>query len=79
MVPIGTSKNPFSGSYNGNGFKIIGLTDKTPDTTLLGNAVNANLYNITFANGETPNYDIEAERFVCKDAVECQIYDIFFE
>ena len=42
-IPIGTSDNPFTGSYNGNGFKIVGLTDNTPSTTLFGSANRAKL------------------------------------
>lgn len=49
-IPIGTSDNPFTGSYNGNRFKIIGFTDKHSDITLFGSANGANLYNITFRN-----------------------------
>lgn len=47
-IPIGTSDNPFTGSYNGNGFKIIGFTDKHSDSTLFGSTNSADLYNITF-------------------------------
>lgn len=76
-IPIGTSDNPFTGSYNGNGFKIIGFTDKHSDSTLFGSANGADLYNITFSNKNTEtdgNKDI-----VCKSENECQIYDIFSE
>ena len=57
-VPIGTKDDPFSGSYNGNGFEIIGLTITDPDATRIGMfgwAENANIYNITLRD-----YDIES-------------------
>ena len=76
-IPIGTSDNPFTGSYNGNGFKIVGFTDKHSDCTLFGNANDANLYNITFSNKNTENVD--NKDIVCKSEDECHIYDIFFE
>lgn len=78
-ISIGTPDHPFTGSYNGNGFKITGLSDTPSVTPLFGNATCANLYNITFANPKIQNIDIEAESFVCKYPEECQIYDIFFE
>lgn len=74
-IPIGTSDNPFTGSYNGNGFKIIGLTDMHSDITLFGSANGANLYNITFSNAK----NVDNSDLVCKSQNECQIYDIFFE
>ncbi len=76
-IPIGTSDNPFTGSYNGNGFKIIGFTDKHSDSTLFGNADGADLYNITFSNKNSENVD--NKDIVCKSEDECKIYDIFFE
>ena len=78
-IPIGTSDNPFTGSYNGNGFKIVGLTDNTPSTTLFGNANSAKLYNITFSNDGIRNTNCEAKDFVCGSEENCQIFDIFFE
>lgn len=78
-ISIGTPDHPFTGSYNGNGFKITGLSDTPSVTPLFGNATHANLYNITFANPKIQNIDIEVESFVCKYPEECQIYDIFFE
>lgn len=54
---IGTRANPFTGSYNGNGFEIKGLTMTDPYAPLIGMfgyAENANLYNITLRD-----YDIE--------------------
>lgn len=56
-VPIGTADAPFTGSFNGNGCEIIGLTITNPDTKiagLFGYAENANIYNITMRD-----YDIE--------------------
>ena len=54
---IGTRANPFTGSYNGNGFEIKGLTMADPYAPLIGMfgyAENANIYNITLRD-----YDIE--------------------
>lgn len=52
-VPIGTKDEPFTGSYNGNGYEIIGLTMADPDAELaglFGAAKGAHLYNITMRN-----------------------------
>ncbi len=50
-IPIGTWDNPFTGTYNGNGFEITGLTMKNPDAELVGlfgvARDNAQIYNIT--------------------------------
>ncbi|MDE5596345.1 MAG: hypothetical protein K2J04_00755, partial [Lachnospiraceae bacterium] len=49
-VPIGTLDNPFTGSFNGNGYEIIGLTMTDPDAEIIGLfgvAKNAQIYNIT--------------------------------
>lgn len=57
-IPIGTKDDPFAGSYNGNGFEIIGLTMTDPDATRIGMfgwTENANIYNITLRD-----YDIES-------------------
>lgn len=55
-VPIGTWDDPFTGSFNGNGFEIIGLTMTDPDTKIIGLfgvAKNAHIYNVTMRD-----YDI---------------------
>ena len=55
-VPIGTWDHPFTGSFNGNGFEITGLTMKDPDTKIIGLfgvAKNAHIYNVTMRD-----YDI---------------------
>ena len=55
-VPIGTWDDPFTGSYNGNGFEIIGLTMTDPDAEIIGLfgvTKNAHIYNITLRD-----YDI---------------------
>lgn len=55
-VPIGTMEHPFTGSYNGNGFEIIGLTMTDPNAEIIGLfgvAENAHIYNITMRD-----YDI---------------------
>lgn len=52
-IPIGTKDEPFTGSYNGNGYEIIGLTMTDPDAELaglFGAASGAHLYNITMRN-----------------------------
>ncbi|MDE7303114.1 MAG: peptidoglycan DD-metalloendopeptidase family protein [Oscillospiraceae bacterium] len=57
-MPIGTKEAPFTGSYNGNGFEIIGLTITDPNATRIGMfgwTENANIYNITLRD-----YDIES-------------------
>ena len=49
--PIGTWDNPFTGTFNGNGYEIIGLTMTNPDAELVGlfgvARDNAQIYNIT--------------------------------
>lgn len=55
-TPIGTWENPFTGTFNGNGFEITGLTMTDPDAKLVGLfgvARGAELYNITMRD-----YDI---------------------
>lgn len=52
-IPIGTKDEPFTGSYNGNGYEIAGLTMTDPDAELaglFGAAEGAHLYNITMRN-----------------------------
>lgn len=48
-VPIGTEKHPFTGSFNGNGYEITGLTMTDPEaelTGLFGAAKDAHIYNV---------------------------------
>ena len=48
-VPIGTWDNPFTGTFNGNGFEIAGLTMTGPDAEIIGLfgvAQNAHIYNV---------------------------------
>lgn len=55
-APIGTWDAPFTGTFNGNGFEIIGLTMTDPDAEivgLFGVAKNAHIYNVTMRD-----YDI---------------------
>lgn len=55
-VPIGTAGEPFTGSFNGNGCEITGLTMKDPDAEvagLFGYADGAKIYNVTLRD-----YDI---------------------
>lgn len=49
-IPIGTWEAPFTGSYNGNGYEIRGLTMTSPDAEIIGMfgvAEKAHIYNIT--------------------------------
>lgn len=55
-IPIGTWDNPFTGTFNGNGFEIVGLTMTDPDADIIGLfgvAKAANIYNVTLRD-----YDI---------------------
>ena len=48
-VPIGTWDNPFTGTFNGNGFEIAGLTMTDPDAEIIGLfgvTQNAHIYNV---------------------------------
>lgn len=48
-VPIGTWDNPFTGTFNGNGFEIAGFTMTDPDAEIIGLfgvAQNAHIYNV---------------------------------
>lgn len=56
-IPIGTEAKPFTGSYCGNGYEIIGLTMTDPDAKIIGLfgvADGAEIYNITMRD-----YDIQ--------------------
>lgn len=49
-IPIGSREQPFTGSFNGNGFEIRGLTMTDPNAKLaglFGEARGAKIYNIT--------------------------------
>ena len=49
-IPIGTWEKPFTGTFNGNGFEIIGLTMTDPEAKIIGLfgvAKEAHIYNIT--------------------------------
>ena len=57
-VPIGTWDAPFTGTYNGNGFEITGLTMTDPDAEIIGLfgvAKNAHIYNITLRDYDITN------------------------
>ena len=48
-VPIGTWDNPFTGTFTGNGFEIVGLTMTDPDAEIIGLfgvAKKAHIYNV---------------------------------
>lgn len=56
--PLGTMDEPFTGSYNGNGFEIIGLTATDEETELagmFGAARDAHIYNITLRDHNIRN------------------------
>lgn len=56
--PLGTMDEPFTGSYNGNGFEIIGLTAADEETELagmFGAARDAHIYNITLRDRNIRN------------------------
>ena len=58
--PVGTVEEPFTGSYNGNGYEIIGLTAAEPDAEpagMFGAARDAHIYNITLRD-----YNIERNK-----------------
>lgn len=50
---IGDEEHPFTGSFNGNGYEIIGLKNTDPNAVyigLFGYAEGANIYNVTLRN-----------------------------
>lgn len=56
-TPIGTWDDPFTGTYNGNGYEITGLTMTNPHAELIGlfgvARDNALIYNITLRDFDT--------------------------
>lgn len=63
-VPIGTSGKPFTGSFNGNGCEITGLTMKDPDAEvigLFGYADGAKIYNVTLRDYDIAEAGANAE------------------
>ena len=56
-IPIGTWDNPFTGTFNGNGYEIIGLTMTDPNAEIIGMfgvaRDNAQIYNITLRDFDT--------------------------
>lgn len=83
-IPIGTIEEPFTGSFNGNGCEIKGLTMKDPDAKvigLFGYTDGAKIYNITLRD-----YDISEAGKNMKDksispilvfGTDTQCYDNF--
>jgi len=79
-VSIGDSGNPFTGTFNGNGFEIKGLKMTDPAAQfigLFGYAKGATIYNVTLR-------DVDIERAggtgkhvgaICAMAESCNIYD----
>ncbi len=62
-IPIGTMEHPFTGSYNGNGFEIAGLTMTDPEAEhagLFGVARDADIYNIMMRDASLANMDEDA-------------------
>lgn len=81
-VPIGTEENPFTGSYNGNGCKITGLTMTDPETKIIGffgYAREAHIYNVTMEELDIREAGSKAfpksAGAICALAEECRIYD----
>lgn len=63
-IPIGTHDNPFTGSYQGNGYEIKGLTMKNPYAQivgLFGVAEGAQIYNITMRDYDIFSAGLKAE------------------
>ncbi len=57
-VPIGTWDNPFTGTFNGNGFEIVGLTMTDPNVEIIGLfgvAQNAHIYNVILRDYDIAN------------------------
>lgn len=78
-VPIGTSDNPFTGNYNGNGFEINGLTITSSDIQVIGffaYAKNAQLYNITLRELDIENAGSFGRSIgaICALATDCNIH-----
>lgn len=80
-LPIGTENEPFTGSYNGNGYGITGLTMKDSDAKLVGlfgYAKGAHFYNIVLRDvdiddaGSSTDCNKDA---ICAVAEDCRIYD----
>ena len=79
-IPIGTEDSPFTGSYNGNGFEIKGLTMKSPTAKIIGFfgfAQNAHLYNITMRDLdiETAGDKGKSVGAICARSTNCNIHD----
>ena len=80
--PVGTMDIPFTGSYNGNGFEIVGLTITDPDTELagmFGAARDAQLYNITLRDHNIINSQNAAKQpdfpILACDLGNSRVYD----
>lgn len=80
-LPIGTKSNPFTGSYNGNGYEITGLAMQNSNAKLaglFGYAKDAHLYNIILRDvdivdaGSSTDCDKDT---ICAMAEDCRIYD----
>lgn len=63
-IPIGTHDKPFTGSYQGNGYEIKGLTMKNPYAQivgLFGVADGAHIYNITMRDYDILSAGLKAD------------------
>ncbi len=83
-TPIGTEDAPFTGTYNGNGFSITGLTMKDPNSKtvgLFGVARNAHIYNVTLSDYEISaagkNVPGKSVGPVLAQGQGCRVYDNF--
>ena len=57
-IPIGTWDNPFTGTFTGNGFEIVGLTMTNPDAEIIGLfgvAKKAHIYNVILRDYDIMN------------------------
>lgn len=82
-LPIGTKDKPFTGSFNGNGFEISGLTMTDPQAELVGlfgYAEDAHLYNITLKDVDIKDAGSAvtgSKDAVCALSKNSRIYDNF--
>ncbi len=77
-IPVGTKESPFTGVFNGNGYKIEGLRIREGESAgLFGYAKGARIYNVTLRDAQIKTADESAEPLtvVCGTQEECEIFD----